>query len=88
MDRKIDCCQLLQPMQLRKIKIPNRIVLSPMQMYMAKENGCMTDWHLVHLGKYATAKFGIVFTEVLCVEKRGRSTYSDAGYGAINKFRC
>ena len=25
------------------------------------------------------AKFGLIFTEVLCVEKRGRSTYSDAG---------
>ena len=39
----------------------------------------MTDWHLVHYGKYAYAKFGLIFTEVLCVEKRGRSTWSDAG---------
>lgn len=70
---------LFQPLKIRGITVPNRVVLSPMQMYMAKDNGCMTDWHLVHLGKFAEAKFGTVFTEVLCVEKRGRSTYSDAG---------
>ena len=70
---------LFKPLDIRGIRVPNRVVLSPMQMYMAKDDGCATDGHLVHLGKYATAKFGVVFTEVLCVEKRGRSTYSDCG---------
>ena len=70
---------LTQKLKLREIELPNRIVLSPMQMYKASKHGQMTDWHLVHYGKYAYAKFGLIFTEVLCVEKRGRSTYSDAG---------
>ncbi len=70
---------LFKPFRMRDVEIPNRVVLSPMQMYMAKKDGSTTDWHFTHLGKYAIAKFGIVFTEVLCVEERGRSTYSDAG---------
>ena len=71
--------KLLSSLKLREVTIPNRIVVSPMQMYMAKSNGECTNWHLVHLGKFAAGKFGMVFTEVLCVEPRGRSTYSDAG---------
>ena len=70
---------ILNPLVLREVTIPNRIVLSPMQMYMSDKDGNTTDWHLAHLGKFAIAKFGVVFTEVLCIEKRGRSTYSDAG---------
>lgn len=70
---------LLSPFSLRSVTVPNRIVVSPMQMYRATADGMCTDWHLVHLGKYAIARFGTVFTEVLCVEPRGRSTYSDAG---------
>lgn len=71
--------KLLSPFRLRGITLPNRMVVSPMQMYMTGPDGCCTDWHLVHLGKYAIARFGTVFTEVLCVEPRGRSTWSDAG---------
>ena len=70
---------IFNPLVLREVTIPNRIVLSPMQMYMSDKDGNTTDWHLAHLGKFAIAKFGVVFTEVLCIEKRGRSTYSDAG---------
>ena len=52
---------LTQKLKLREIELPNRIVLSPMQMYKASKNGQMTDWHLVHYGKYAYAKFGLIF---------------------------
>lgn len=71
--------RLLSSFTLRGITVPNRTVVSPMQMYRATADGMCTDWHLVHLGKFATARFGTVFTEVLCVEPRGRSTYADAG---------
>ncbi len=71
--------KLLSPFVLRGVTLPNRMVVSPMQMYMTGPDGRYTDWHMVHLGKYAIARFGTVFTEVLCVEPRGRSTYSDAG---------
>jgi len=69
---------LFQPLSLREIQLKNRLVLAPMQMYVG-EHGYLTDWHIQHLAKYAVGGFGIVFTEGLCVEERGRNTYGDLG---------
>jgi 2,4-dienoyl-CoA reductase-like NADH-dependent reductase (Old Yellow Enzyme family) len=69
---------LFSPFELRGTQFPNRIVISPMQMYLAK-NGIASDWHFQHLAKYAVARAGCVFTEVLCVEPRGRNTHWDLG---------
>jgi 2,4-dienoyl-CoA reductase-like NADH-dependent reductase (Old Yellow Enzyme family) len=41
--------------------------------------GGPTDWHLVHLGKFAMAGAGIVFGDETAVEERGRKTYDCAG---------
>ena len=42
-------------------------------------DGLVNDFHLVHLGKFALGKFGIVFTENCAVEPRGRVTQGDLG---------
>src|SRR5215213_11288160 len=49
-----------------------------MCQYSAKD-GHVTDWHLVHLGKFAQGGAGIVFVEATAVEKRGRITHGDTG---------
>ena len=49
-----------------------------MQMYLARDAHA-NDWHFQHLAKYAVAGSGCVFTEVLCVEPRGRNTHWDLG---------
>jgi 2,4-dienoyl-CoA reductase-like NADH-dependent reductase (Old Yellow Enzyme family) len=56
----------------------NRIVVSPMSQYAAV-NGEPTDWHLVHLGKFAMGGAGIVFVEETSVEERARKTYHCPG---------
>jgi 2,4-dienoyl-CoA reductase-like NADH-dependent reductase (Old Yellow Enzyme family) len=38
-----------------------------------------TDWHLVHLGKFAMGGAGIVFVEETAVEERSRKTYGCPG---------
>jgi 2,4-dienoyl-CoA reductase-like NADH-dependent reductase (Old Yellow Enzyme family) len=43
------------------------------------QDGHVTDWHLVHLGKFAQGGAGIVFVEATAVEKRGRITHGDTG---------
>jgi 2,4-dienoyl-CoA reductase-like NADH-dependent reductase (Old Yellow Enzyme family) len=43
------------------------------------EDGHVTDWHLVHLGKFAQGGAGIVFLEATAVEARGRITHGDTG---------
>ncbi len=59
------------PFQLRGMKLENRIVVSPMAQYLAKD-GMPGDWHLVHLGARATGGAGLVFTEMTCVSPEGR----------------
>ncbi|HWQ38682.1 MAG TPA: NADH:flavin oxidoreductase/NADH oxidase [Burkholderiales bacterium] len=69
---------LFAPLQLRGVTLKNRIVISPMCQYSAK-NGLANDWHLVHLGKFALGGAGLVFTEATAVEARGRITHGDLG---------
>jgi 2,4-dienoyl-CoA reductase-like NADH-dependent reductase (Old Yellow Enzyme family) len=69
---------LFDPIALRDIKPRNRIVVSPMCQYSARD-GHVTDWHFVHLGKFAQGGAGVVFVEATAVEKRGRITHGDTG---------
>jgi len=73
-----DLPHLLQPLALRSLHTRNRVVISPMCQYSAQE-GHLTDWHLVNLGRYAIGGAGIVFTEATAVQKRGRITHGCPG---------
>jgi anthraniloyl-CoA monooxygenase len=59
------------PFRLRSLELPNRIVVSPMDMYSAVD-GTPNDFHLVHLGARALGGAGLVFTEMTCVSPEGR----------------
>jgi 2,4-dienoyl-CoA reductase-like NADH-dependent reductase (Old Yellow Enzyme family) len=69
---------LFQPLELRGVRLRNRIVISPMCQYSAQD-GHVTDWHFVHLGKFAQGGAGAVFVEATAVERRGRITHGDTG---------
>jgi 2,4-dienoyl-CoA reductase-like NADH-dependent reductase (Old Yellow Enzyme family) len=69
---------LFDAIRIRDVELRNRIVVSPMCQYSARD-GHVTDWHLVHLGKFAQGGAGAVFVEATAVEKRGRITYGDTG---------
>lgn len=64
---------LFRPLTIRSITSKNRIVLSPMCQYSA-EDGLMNDWHFAHLAARAAGGTGIVFTEAVHTEPRGRIT--------------
>lgn len=80
---------LFSPFRLRGLDLPNRIVVSPMCQYSADEDGCANDWHLAHLGQLALSGAGLLITEAVAVEPRGRITrrcvglYSDANEAAL-----
>jgi anthraniloyl-CoA monooxygenase len=59
------------PLEIRGMRVENRIVVSPMAQYSAKD-GLPNDWHLVHLGARAAGGAGLVFTEMTCVSPEGR----------------
>jgi 2,4-dienoyl-CoA reductase-like NADH-dependent reductase (Old Yellow Enzyme family) len=69
---------LFSPLTLRGVTLRNRIGVSPMCQYSARD-GHVTDWHLVHLGKFAQGGAGIVFVEATAVEARGRISPQDLG---------
>jgi 2,4-dienoyl-CoA reductase-like NADH-dependent reductase (Old Yellow Enzyme family) len=62
---------LFEPFTMRGLTLENRIVLSPMCQYAA-ENGCASDWHMMHLGSFAVSNVGLIITEATGVEPRGR----------------
>lgn len=69
---------LFSPFSLRGLTFKNRIAVSPMSQYRAKE-GHANDWHLVHLGRFALGGAGLVFAEATAVEDRGKRTPGDLG---------
>jgi 2,4-dienoyl-CoA reductase-like NADH-dependent reductase (Old Yellow Enzyme family) len=70
--------QLFSPLDLGPVRLPNRIVVSPMCQYSA-DDGCMSDWHLQHLMTMAMSGAGLVVVEATAVERIGRITHGDTG---------
>jgi 2,4-dienoyl-CoA reductase-like NADH-dependent reductase (Old Yellow Enzyme family) len=70
--------KLFTPLQIREIELKNRIVVSPMCEYSAKD-GHPQPWHMVHLGSRAVGGAALVITEASAVEARGRISAADAG---------
>jgi 2,4-dienoyl-CoA reductase-like NADH-dependent reductase (Old Yellow Enzyme family) len=69
---------LFTPFQLRGLELATRIVVSPMCQYSA-EDGCATDWHLVHWGQLLMSSAGMFTIEATAVTAQGRITYGDLG---------
>jgi anthraniloyl-CoA monooxygenase len=61
------------PFKLRGLELANRVVVSPMAQYCAKE-GVPDSWHLVHYGHRALGGAGLVYTEMTCISPEGRIT--------------
>ena len=69
---------LFRPLRVGNLELANRIVIAPMCQYSAV-NGCMTDWHLVHLGQLAVSGAALLTIEATAVLPEGRITYGDVG---------
>jgi anthraniloyl-CoA monooxygenase len=69
---------MFAPFRLRGLTLPNRVVVSPMDMYSAVD-GTPSDFHLVHLGSRALGGAALVYTEMICVSDTGRITPGCAG---------
>ena len=60
---------LFSPIDLREVRLRNRIVVPPLHQYSARQH-LPTDWHLMHLGRFAAGGAGLVFVESTKVERR------------------
>lgn len=69
---------MFMPYKLRDLRLANRVVVSPMCQYSARD-GTVNDWHLVHLGSRAIGGAGLVMTEMTDVSADGRISPGCAG---------
>ncbi len=69
---------LFSELALKDVRLKNRIAVSPMCQYSAKD-GFPNDWHRVHLGSLATGGAGLVIAEATAVLPEGRITPGDTG---------
>src|SRR3954449_2471975 len=70
--------RLFTPFQVGRLTLANGIVIAPMCQYSA-EDGCMNDWHLIHLGQLALSGAALLTIEATAVLPEGRITYADVG---------
>src|SRR6202453_3166255 len=64
---------MFTPYRVRGLTLANRIVMSPMAMYSARD-GAPNDFHLVHFGSRALGGAGLLFGEMTCVSAGARRT--------------
>ena len=65
--------KLFSKLKIRGVEFPNRLVLSPLCMYSAKD-GIANDWHFSHLSTFARARVGCIFAEATAVREEGKIT--------------
>ena len=66
---------LFDRITLSDVELANRIVVAPMCQYSGK-NGCVTDWHTMHVMQYLISGAGLFMLEATGVTMDGRITPS------------
>src|SRR5215472_67451 len=69
---------LFTPLRVGELELRNRIVIAPMCQYSAQD-GCMSDWHVIHLGQLALSGAALLTIEATAVTPEGRITWADTG---------
>ena len=69
---------LFDPITLSGLTIKNRVWVSPMCQYSAID-GVVGDWHMAHLGAFATGEAGLVMAEATGVVPEGRISIACPG---------
>jgi 2,4-dienoyl-CoA reductase-like NADH-dependent reductase (Old Yellow Enzyme family) len=73
---------LFKPLELRSLRLQHRGWVSPMCQYSCEPEpgeGVPHDWHLMHLGSFATGGAALILTEAAAVNAAGRISPRDAG---------
>ena len=70
---------LFTPLTIKSVTLRNRIVMAPMCMYSADEQGFVQPFHLTHYAARAMGGTALVILEATAVEPRGRISKNDLG---------
>lgn len=66
--------RLFEPIALRGLTLPNRVVVAPMCQYQADAQGRAGDWHLAHWTQGLVGAAGLMMIEATGVTPEGRIT--------------
>ncbi|PKM68608.1 MAG: NADPH dehydrogenase NamA [Firmicutes bacterium HGW-Firmicutes-2] len=69
----------LDKYKLGNIELKNRLVMSPMCMYSAKDDGKANDFHFIHYETRAIGGVGLIIVEATAVMPNGRISDQDLG---------
>lgn len=70
---------LFTPIRIKNLELKNRIVMSPMCMHKATDEGHVTDWLKTHYSARALGQAGLIFIESLAVNAHGMIGPNDLG---------
>jgi len=72
--------KLFSDFKLGEVELKNRIVMSPMCMYLCeKEDGIATQEHIIHYGARAAGQVKMIIVKATAVTPRGRISLRDLG---------
>ena len=71
--------KLLSSHGIGNVLLKNRIVMPPMCLYRAQEDGYVSPFHTLHYGGRALGGVGLIIVEATAVEARGRISDKDLG---------
>lgn len=71
--------KLFQEFKIKDMVLKNRIVMPPMCMYCAEDDGLVTQWHVIHYATRAVGGAGLLFVEATAICPEGRITGNDLG---------
>lgn len=71
--------KMFSEFKIKDLKLKNRIVMPPMCMYCAEDDGMVTNWHVIHYATRAVGGVGLIIVEATGVSPEGRLTSNDLG---------
>ena len=70
---------LFQRTKIRDLELKNRVIMAPMCMYSAKDDGEVTPFHIEHYVTRAVGGVGLILTEATAISPKGRISDKDLG---------
>lgn len=71
--------KLFTEYNIKNLKLKNRLVMAPMCMFCAPENGMVTEFHIMHYATRALGGIGLITLEAAAISPEGRISANDLG---------
>lgn len=71
--------KLFEPVPLKDAVLKNRVIMPPMCMYCAEDDGAVTPWHVQHYGTRAVGGAALIIQEATGIAPNGRISGNDLG---------